>query len=193
MQTPRFAQPGEEGQEGWFILELKLLADVGLVGLPNAGKSTLLSVITSAKPKIANYAFTTLEPNLGIVRYYDDQSFVVADIPGIIEGAHESRGIGDRFLRHIERNSVLLFMVSVEEDDIKATYETLLNELRLYNPELLVKKRLLAVTKCDLIDAQLEKEIESGLPTDLEHIFISSASMEGLKDLIDMLWRALHQ
>lgn len=193
LQTPRFAQPGEEGQEGWFILELKLLADVGLVGLPNAGKSTLLSVITSAKPKIANYAFTTLEPNLGIVRYYDDQSFVVADIPGIIEGAHEGRGIGDRFLRHIERNSVLLFMVSVEEDDIKATYETLLNELRLYNPELLVKKRLLAVTKCDLIDAQLEKEIEAGLPTDLEHIFISSASMEGLKDLIDMLWRALHQ
>ena len=190
-QTPRYAQPGEEGEEGVFILELKLLADVGLVGFPNAGKSTLLSTITSAKPKIANDAFTTLEPNLGIVRYYDDQSFVVADIPGIIEGAHEGRGIGDRFLRHIERNSGLLLMISVEEDDIAATYETLLNELRLYNPELLVKKRLLAITKCDIIDASLEKEIEATLPRDLPHIFISSLTREGLKELIDMLWRAL--
>ena len=134
LQTPRFAQPGEEGEEGWFILELKLLADVGLVGFPNAGKSTLLATVTSAKPKIANYAFTTLEPNLGIVKYYDDKSFVIADIPGIIEGAHEGRGIGDRFLRHIERNSVLLFMVAVDEDDIPGTYATLLNELELYNP-----------------------------------------------------------
>ena len=140
-QTPRYAQPGEEGEEGWFILELKVLADVGLVGFPNAGKSTLLATITSAKPKIANYAFTTLEPNLGIVSYYDEQSFVMADIPGIIEGAHEGKGIGIRFLRHIERNSVLLFMVSAEEDDIKKGYETLLNELREYNPELLVKEQ----------------------------------------------------
>ena len=139
-QTPRYAQPGEEGQEGWFILELKLLADVGLVGFPNAGKSTLLAAITAAKPKIANYAFTTLEPNLGIVKYYDDQSFVMADIPGIIEGAHEGKGIGIRFLRHIERNSVLLFMVSAEEDDIAAGYRTLLNELEEYNPELLDKE-----------------------------------------------------
>ncbi len=156
-QTPRYAQPGEDGQEGWFILELKVLADVGLVGFPNAGKSTLLAAITAAKPKIANYAFTTLEPNLGIVQYYDDQSFVMADIPGIIEGAHEGRGMGIRFLRHIERNSVLLFMVSAEEDDIKASYETLLNELKEYNPELLDKDRVLAITKCDLIDKDIKK------------------------------------
>ena len=193
LQTPRFAQPGEEGEEGWFILELKLLADVGLVGFPNAGKSTLLATVTSAKPKIANYAFTTLEPNLGIVKYYDDKSFVIADIPGIIEGAHEGRGIGDRFLRHIERNSVLLFMVSVEEDDIAATYETLLNELRLYNPELLVKERLLAITKCDMVDESLEKEIEPTLPAGVPHIFISSVSGEGMKELVDMLWRALQK
>ena len=193
MQTPRFAQPGEDGVEGWFILELKLLADVGLVGFPNAGKSTLLATITSAKPKIANYAFTTLEPNLGIVRYYDDQSFVMADIPGIIEGAHEGRGIGIRFLRHIERNSVLLFMVSAEEDDIAAGYQTLLNELEEYNPELLVKDRVLAVTKCDLIDAQIEKEIEPTLPKDIPHVFISSMSQEGLKELKEALWAALHK
>ena len=163
-QTPRYAQPGEEGQEGWFILELKVLADVGLVGFPNAGKSTLLAAITAAKPKIANYAFTTLEPNLGIVRYYDDQSFVMADIPGIIEGAHEGKGIGIRFLRHIERNSVLLFMVSAEENDIGASYETLLNELREYNPELLDKGRVLAVTKCDLIDKDIETRTCYGKP-----------------------------
>ena len=193
LQTPRFAQPGEEGEEGWFVLELKLLADVGLVGFPNAGKSTLLASITSAKPKIANYAFTTLEPNLGIVKYYDDRSFVMADIPGIIEGAHEGKGIGDRFLRHIERNSVLLFMVSVEEDDISATYETLLNELRLYNPDLLVKERVLAVTKCDMVDEELEKEIEATLPSDVPHVFISSVSREGLKKLLDMLWKALQK
>ena len=190
-QTPRYAQPGEEGEEGWLILELKLLADVGLVGFPNAGKSTLLAAITAAKPKIANYAFTTLEPNLGIVKYYDDRSFVMADIPGIIEGAHEGKGIGIRFLRHIERNSVLLFMVSAEEDDIAAGYQTLLNELKEYNPELLDKERVLAITKCDLIDKKIESEIEPTLPKGIPHIFISSVSGEGLKELKDMLWSAL--
>ena len=190
-QTPRYAQPGEEGEEGWFILELKLLADVGLVGFPNAGKSTLLAAITAAKPKIANYAFTTLEPNLGIGKYYDDRSFVMADIPGIIEGAHEGKGIGIRFLRHIERNSVLLFMVSAEEDDIAAGYRTLLNELQEYNPELLDKERVLAITKCDLIDKKIESEIEPTLPKGIPHIFISSVSGEGLKELKDMLWSAL--
>jgi len=192
-QTPRFAQPGEEGVEGWFILELKVLADVGLVGFPNAGKSTLLASVTSAKPKIANYAFTTLEPNLGIVRYYDDQSFVIADIPGIIEGAHEGKGIGLRFLRHIERNSVLLFMVSTEEDDVTAVYNILLNELEMYNPELLVKDRLLAVTKCDLIDGKRKKEIEKRLPEGVPHIFISSVAGTGLDELKDMLWKALNK
>ena len=190
-QTPRYAQPGEEGEEGWFILELKLLADVGLVGFPNAGKSTLLAAITAAKPKIANYAFTTLEPNLGIVKYYDDQSFVMADIPGIIEGAHEGKGIGIRFLRHIERNSVLLFMVSAEENDIAGSYKTLLNELEEYNPELLDKERLLAVTKCDMIDKEIEAQIETSLPKGVPHIFVSSVSGEGLKELKDMLWSAL--
>ena len=193
LQTPRFAQPGEEGVEGWFILELKLLADVGLVGFPNAGKSTLLATITSAKPKIASYAFTTLEPNLGIVQYYDEQSFVMADIPGIIEGAHEGRGIGTRFLRHIERNSVLLFMVSAEEDDIGAAYRTLLSELEEFNPELLVKERVLAITKCDLIDSQIEQEMLPMLPRDIPHVFISSMSQEGLKELKDELWKALHK
>ena len=191
-QTPRYAQPGEEGQEGWFILELKLLADVGLVGFPNAGKSTLLAAVTSAKPKIAGYAFTTLEPNLGIVRYRDDLSFVIADIPGIIEGAHEGKGIGLRFLRHIERNSVLLFMVSAEEKNIAAAYNVLLDELRLYNPELLVKERLLAVTKCDLIDAEREKEILKTLPSGVESVLISSVSGRGLDSLKDMLWKKLH-
>ena len=193
LQTPRFAQPGEEGVEGWFILELKLLADVGLVGFPNAGKSTLLATITSAKPKIASYAFTTLEPNLGIVQYYDEQSFVMADIPGIIEGAHEGRGIGTRFLRHIERNSVLLFMVSAEEDDIGAAYRTLLSELEEFNPELLVKERVLAITKCDLIDSQIEQEMLPMLPRDIPHVFISSMSQEGLKELKEELWKALHK
>lgn len=193
LQTPRFAQPGEEGVEGWYILELKILADVGLVGLPNAGKSTLLSAITAAKPKIASYAFTTLEPNLGIVNYYDDQSFVMADIPGIIEGAHEGKGIGIRFLRHIERNSVLLFMVSAVEEDITATYKTLLNELEMYNPELLDKQRVLAVTKCDLIDSDIEKDLESRLPEDIPHVFISSIAQKGLKELKDLLWQALHE
>lgn len=193
MQTPRFAQPGEEGEEGCFALELKLLADVGLVGFPNAGKSTLLSTITSAKPKIADYAFTTLEPNLGIVQYYNDQSFVMADIPGIIEGAHEGRGIGLRFLRHIERNSVLLFMVSAEEDDIAQGYKTLLNELKQYNPELLDKQRVLAITKCDLIDEDIEKEIAPHLPKKVPHVFISSMNQEGLKELKDKLWAALNK
>ena len=190
-QTPRYAQPGEEGQEGWFILELKLLADVGLVGFPNAGKSTLLSTITSAKPKIASYAFTTLEPNLGIVRYYDDQSFVMADIPGIIEGAHEGRGIGHRFLRHIERNSVLLFMVACTEEDIPGAYRTLLRELQLYNPELLDKQRVLAITKCDLIDEEIERDIARHLPRKVPHVFISSTNQKGLKELKDTLWNSL--
>ena len=195
MQTPRFAQPGEEGEEGWFILELKLLADVGLVGFPNAGKSTLLSTITSARPKIADYAFTTLEPNLGIVRYYDDQSFVMADIPGIIEGAHEGKGIGIRFLRHIERNSVLLFMIAADGDGsgVKDGYETLLNELREYNPELLVKERVLAVTKCDMIDPDIERMIKSTLPKGIPAVFISSFTGEGLDRLKDLLWKALHK
>ena len=190
-QTPRYAQPGEEGVEGWFIFELKLLADVGLVGFPNAGKSTLLSAITAARPKIASYAFTTLEPNLGIVSYYNDQSFVMADIPGIIEGAHEGKGIGIRFLRHIERNSVLLFMVSAEEDDIEAGYRTLLHELEQFNPELLVKERVLAVTKCDLIDKELEKMIRPHLPRKVPCVFISSSTGEGLQELKDTLWKAL--
>lgn len=193
LQTPRFAQPGEEGEEGIFILELKLLADVGLVGFPNAGKSTLLSTITAAKPKIADYAFTTLEPNLGIVRYHDGKSFVMADIPGIIEGAHTGKGIGIRFLRHIERNSVLLFMVSVEEDDIEKGYRTLLNELKQYNPELLTKQRVLAITKCDLIDKDIEKEILPHLPKKIPHVFISSSTGEGLDKLKNELWKALQQ
>ena len=192
-QTPRYAQPGELGSEGWYILELKMLADVGLVGFPNAGKSTLLSTVSAARPKVANYAFTTLEPSVGVVRYYDDQSFVMAYIPGIIEGAHEGRGLGIRFLRHIERNSVLLFMVSAEEDDISRSYEVLLDELREYNPELLVKDRVLAITKCDLIDKQLEAEIEPKLPEGIPHVFISSITNEGIKELKDMLWAALHK
>lgn len=192
-QTPRYAQPGEPGQEGWFILELKILADIGLVGFPNAGKSTLLSKVSAAKPKIADYAFTTLEPNLGIVSYYDDQSFVMADIPGIIEGAHEGKGIGLRFLRHIERNSILLFMVPADEDDIARGYEVLLNELRMYNPELLVKERVLAISKSDMLDGKMKSEMEAGLPADIPHVFISSLTGEGLKELKDMLWTALHK
>ena len=190
-QTPRYAQPGEEGVEGWFILELKVLADVGLVGFPNAGKSTLLAAITSAKPKIANYAFTTLEPNLGIVRYYDDRSFVMADIPGIIEGAHEGKGIGMRFLRHIERNSVLLFMVAADEPDVTKGYKILLKELEEYNPELLVKDRVLAITKTDLIDEKQKAKIEKKLPGDIPHVFISSVAQTGLNELKETLWKAL--
>ncbi len=191
-QTPRYSQPGEEGQEGWFILELKVLADVGLVGFPNAGKSTLLAAITSAKPKIANYAFTTLEPNLGIVSYYDDKSFVMADIPGIIEGAHEGKGIGLRFLRHIERNSVLLFMVSAEEENINESYKILLKELKEYNPELLAKDRVLAITKCDIADDETLKSIRRHMPKSVPHVMISSVTGEGLAELKDMLWDALN-
>ena len=191
-QTPRYAQPGEEGTEGWFILELKILADVGLVGFPNAGKSTLLASVTSAKPKIANYPFTTLEPNLGIVKYYDDKSFVIADIPGIIEGASEGKGIGLRFLRHIERNSVLLFMVSAEEESILDSYRTLLSELKKYNPELLAKQRVLAVTKCDLIDEGRRSEIRRHLPRNIPCFMISSVIGEGLSELKDGLWEALN-
>ncbi|PCJ88736.1 MAG: GTPase ObgE, partial [Flavobacteriales bacterium] len=191
-QTPRHAQPGEPSKEGWKILELKVLADVGLVGFPNAGKSTLLSVITAAKPEIADYEFTTLTPNLGIVQYRDFKSFVMADIPGIIEGAHEGKGLGHRFLRHIERNSVLLFMVSCESDDIKKEYEILLNELKKYNPELLDKSQVLAITKSDLIDNELMKEIENNLP-DLPYFFISSIAQAGLNELKDLLWKELNK
>ncbi|NMB37390.1 MAG: GTPase ObgE [Bacteroidales bacterium] len=191
-QTPRYAQPGEEGIEGWFVLELKILADVGLVGFPNAGKSTLLSVVSAAKPKIADYPFTTLEPNLGIVNYYDDKSFVMADIPGIIEGAHEGRGLGLRFLRHIERNSMLLFMIPSDSKDIATEYEILLNELKQYNPELLDKERLLAVTKSDMLDDELKKEIKEHLPKQIPHIFISSLTGEGIPQLKDILWKTLN-
>lgn len=192
-QTPRYSQPGEPGKEGWFILELKVLADVGLVGFPNAGKSTLLSSVTAAKPKIANYAFTTLEPNLGIVRYFDDQSFVMADIPGIIEGAHEGKGIGLRFLRHIERNSVLLFMIPADSEDPAKEYDILLNELRQYNPELLVKGRVLAISKSDMLDKTMMSEMEALLPGGIPHIFISSLTGEGIKELKDLLWKTLHE
>ncbi len=192
-QTPRYAQPGEEGSEGAFILELKVLADVGLVGFPNAGKSTLLAAVSAAKPKIANYAFTTLEPNLGIVSYYDDQSFVMADIPGIIEGAHEGRGIGHRFLRHIERNSILLFMVPADTDDIEKEYNILLNELKMYNPELLVKERLLAISKSDMLDEEMKEQMEANIPKDLPHIFISGMTGENLKELKDLIWKALNK
>lgn len=191
-QAPQYAQPGEPCQEGWYILELKLLADVGLVGFPNAGKSTLLAAVSAAKPKIADYPFTTLEPNLGIVSYYDDYSFVMADIPGIIEGAHEGRGIGMRFLRHIERNSILLFMVPADADDIAENYNILLNELKQYNPELLVKDRVLAISKSDMLDETLKREIEPLLPKGLPHVFISSFTGEGIKELKDILWKSLH-
>ncbi|MCO6482395.1 MAG: GTPase ObgE [Flavobacteriales bacterium] len=190
-QTPRFAQPGEPGQERWFILELKVLADVGLVGFPNAGKSTLLSVVSAAKPKIADYPFTTLVPNLGIVPYRDGASFVMADIPGIIEGAHEGKGIGLRFLRHIERNSVLLFMVAADSPDIKAEYGVLLNELREYSPELLHKDRILAITKSDLLDGELMESIRKELPADVDHVFISSVAHQGLEKLKDLIWAKL--
>lgn len=190
MQTPRFAQPGEPQIERTIILELKVLADVGLVGFPNAGKSTLLSVVSAAKPKIANYAFTTLEPNLGIVAYRDNKSFVMADIPGIIEGAHEGKGIGLRFLRHIERNAVLLFMIPADTDDICKEYDILINELEQYNPELLDKGRVLAITKSDLLDDELECAIHKNLP-DIPTVFISSVSGKGIDTLKDLLWNEL--
>ncbi|MBQ9385409.1 MAG: GTPase ObgE [Bacteroidaceae bacterium] len=191
-QAPRFAQPGEPAQERMVVLELKLLADVGLVGFPNAGKSTLLSAISAAKPKIANYPFTTLEPNLGIVSYRDGKSFVMADIPGIIEGASEGKGLGLRFLRHIERNSLLLFMVPGDTDDIKREYEILLNELAQFNPEMLDKQRVLAITKCDLIDEELMSMLEPNLPADIPHVFISGVSGLGLQQLKDVLWKELN-
>ena len=191
-QAPRHAQPGIPGQEKWIILELKVLADAGLVGFPNAGKSTLLSVISAAKPEIGDYPFTTLTPNLGVVGYRDDKSFVVADIPGIIEGAAEGKGLGLRFLRHIERNSVLLFMIPCDTDSIKKEYEILIRELQKHNPELLDKKRLLAITKSDLLDDELEKEMAKEVP-DIPHVFISSVSQKGLVELKDMIWKALNE
>ena len=190
-QAPRYAQPGEPGIEGWKILELKLLADVGLVGFPNAGKSTLLSVISAAKPEIADYPFTTLVPNLGIVKYHDNRSFVMADIPGIIEGAHEGKGLGLRFLRHIERNSVLLFMVPSDSNDVSHEYQVLLRELEMYNPELLDKSRLLAITKSDLADEEIIGELKKDLP-DIPYVFISSHKKTGLQKLKGMLWDALN-
>lgn len=191
-QAPRYAQPGEPMQELTIILELKLLADVGLVGFPNAGKSTLVSAISSARPKIANYPFTTLEPSLGIVEYRDHKSFVMADIPGIIEGASEGKGLGLRFLRHIERNSLLLFMVPGDTDDIKREYDILLNELRTFNPDMMDKHRVLAVTKCDLLDDELMEMLHETLPTDLPVIFISAVTGKGLNELKDILWQELN-
>ena len=191
-QAPNYAQPGEPGKEEWITLELKLLADVGLVGFPNAGKSTLLSVVSAAKPKIADYPFTTLVPNLGVVSYRDEKSFVMADIPGIIEGASEGRGLGIRFLRHIERNSLLLFMVPADSKDIKEEFEILLTELRKYNPELLDKKRILAISKSDMLDEELTDAITKELPSDIQHIFISSLTNKGLVELKDLIWKNLH-
>lgn len=191
-QAPKFAQPGEPGIETAKILELKLLADVGLVGFPNAGKSTLLSVVSAAKPEIADYPFTTLTPNLGMVAYQGYQSFVMADIPGIIEGAHEGKGLGTRFLRHIERNSTLLFMIPADADDIKKQYEILLHELKSYNPELLDKSRVLAITKCDMIDDEMIEEMKQLLP-DIPSVFISSFTKKGIFELKDLLWKQLNK
>jgi len=199
LQSPQFAQPGEEGKSEWKILELKVLADVGLVGFPNAGKSTLLSVLSAAKPEIANYPFTTLTPNLGIVNYRDYKSFVMADIPGIIEGAHEGKGLGLRFLRHIERNSSLLFLVSCDSKDIFEEYKILLNELKKYSPELLDKKRILGISKADMMDEELEAEMKKDLDKKLKgknkvpYIFFSSASQKNITELKDMLWRQLNE
>jgi GTP-binding protein len=191
-QTPRFAQPGEPGKEEWMILELKVLADVGLVGFPNAGKSTLLSVVSAAKPEIADYAFTTLVPNLGIVSYRDSKSFIMADIPGIIEGASKGKGLGFRFLRHIERNAVLLFMVPADTSrNIAEEYQILLNELEAYNPELMHKPRVLAITKSDLLDEELTQEMAKDLPK-IPHIFISSVAQKGITELKDLLWKAIN-
>jgi GTP-binding protein len=190
-RSPHHAQPGEDGREGWKILELKVLADVGLVGFPNAGKSTLLSVVSSAKPEIGNYPFTTIRPNLGMVNYRDYRSFIMADIPGIIEGAHLGKGLGLRFLRHIERNSLLLFMIPADSDDIKKEYNILLNELKQYNPELLHKDRLLAITKCDMLDEELTAAIKKDLPK-IPFTFISSLAQMGLTELKDMIWKKLN-
>ena len=192
-QTPRYAQPGMDSLEGWFILELKILADVGLVGFPNAGKSTLLSVVSAAKPEIANYAFTTLVPNLGIVSYRNERSFIMADIPGIIEGAAEGKGLGLRFLRHIERNSTLLFLVPADSNDIIKEYFILLDELKKYNPQLLDKNRILAISKSDMLDQELKDEISQYLPHDLSFIFISSIAQQGLIELKDTIWQKLNE
>ncbi|NNF33193.1 MAG: GTPase ObgE [Saprospiraceae bacterium] len=191
-QSPRYAQPGLPGKEEWKILELKIIADVGLVGFPNAGKSTLLSVLTAAKPKIADYAFTTLTPNLGIVFYRDKRSFVMADIPGIIERAHEGKGLGLRFLRHIERNAVLLFLVPADADEINKEYEILLNELKQYNPELLDKPRLLAISKADMLDDEMKEMIEETITLDIPYLFISSVAQQGIQPLKDKLWQMLN-
>ena len=191
-QTPRYAQTGEDGKEEWKILELKVLADVGLVGFPNAGKSTLLSVVSAAKPEIANYAFTTLTPNLGIVAYRDHRSFVMADIPGIIEGAHEGKGLGLRFLRHIERNAVLLFLVPADSDDIIKEFQILLNEMQQHNPELLDKNRILAISKSDLLDDELKAEIRKEIAPQ-ECIFISSIVQENIMELKDLLWKKINE
>ncbi len=190
-QAPKYSQPGEDSIEEWIIIELKLLADVGLVGFPNAGKSTLLSVVSAAKPEIADYPFTTLRPNLGIVSYRDNRSFVIADIPGIIEGAHEGKGLGLRFLRHIERNSMLLFMVPADSNDIRKEYAILLNELQQFNPELLDKERILAITKCDMLDKELIGEMKKELPN-VETLFISSVAGTGITELKDAIWRKLN-
>ncbi len=200
LQSPRFAQPGEEGREEWKVLELKLLADVGLVGFPNAGKSTLLSVVSAAKPEIADYAFTTLVPNLGIVKYRDEKSFVMADIPGIIEGAHAGKGLGSRFLRHIERNAVLLFLLPADARNLRNEYNILINELRLHNPELLDKRRVIAITKCDMIDDELQEEMRKEAPVDKQSdgtpvplLFISSISGKGIAALKDTLWAQMNE
>lgn len=192
-QTPRYAQPGEPAQEETVVLELKLLADVGLVGFPNAGKSTLLSVLSAAKPEIADYPFTTLVPNLGVVPYYDNRSFVVADIPGIIEGAAEGKGLGHRFLRHIERNAVLLFMIPADADDIAKQYKILSEELEKYNPELVYKERLLAISKSDLLDEELMKEMKQELPSGITAVFIAAHTMQGIDTLKKELWERLNQ
>lgn len=192
-QAPEHAQPGEEGQEGWKILELKVLADVGLVGFPNAGKSTLLSVITAAKPKIANYAFTTLVPQLGIVEYRNGKSFCVADLPGIIEGAAEGKGLGYRFLRHIERNSILLFLIPADSVDHKKEFEILKHELEKYNPEMLQKDFVIAISKSDMLDEELKNAIEKELPANIPYVFISSVTNKGLTELKDLLWKVLNE
>lgn len=191
-QAPTHAQPGEPGIEEWIILELKLLADVGLVGFPNAGKSTLLATVSAAKPKIADYAFTTLTPNLGVVAYRNNKSFVMADIPGIIEGAAEGKGLGIRFLKHIERNSLLLFIIPADTKDIKIEYDILVNELKKYNPELLDKKRILAISKSDLLDEELAAEVAKEIPVELPSIFISSVTNQGIAELKDLIWKNLH-
>lgn len=191
-QAPMYAQPGGDSEEGWRVLELKVLADVGLVGFPNAGKSTLLSVISAAKPEIADYPFTTIVPNLGMVPYRDYRSFVMADIPGIIEGAHEGKGLGIRFLRHIERNAVLLFMIAADSNDINKEYQTLLNEITQFNPELLDKNRILAISKSDLLDDELKAEIKKDLPN-IPYLFISSVAEQGLMELKDLIWEKINE